>query len=89
MGDIAAKFESFGWNAQDIDGNNVKEISEAIQNAKNTKGKPSVIVLNTIKGKGCSFVEGKENNHHVTISKEQMEQALAELNEQLEKVVAK
>lgn len=87
--EIAPKFESFGWHAQTVDGHSVKEIYEAIEKAKKTKGKPSVIVLNTIKGKGASFVEGKVDNHHVTISKEQMEQALAELNEKLEKAVAK
>ena len=89
LGDITVKFESFGWCAQDIDGSKVKEIYEAVEKAKSTKGKPSVIVLNTIKGKGCSFIEGKVDNHHVTISKEQMEQTLAELNEKLEKAVEK
>lgn len=89
LGDVAGKFESFGWHAQDIDGANIKEIYEAIQKAKSTKGKPSVIVLNTVKGKGCCFIEGKVDNHHVTVSKEQMEQALAELKEKLEKAVVK
>lgn len=89
LGDVVKKFESFDWHAQEIDGSNVKEIYEAIEKAKRVKGKPSVIVLNTIKGKGCTFVEGKVDNHHVTISKEQMEQALAELNEKLEKAVVK
>jgi transketolase len=89
LGDVAKKFESFDWHAQEIDGSNIKEIYEAIEKAKEVKGKPSVIVLNTIKGKGCTFVEGKVDNHHVTISKEQMEQALIELNEKLEKAVVK
>lgn len=89
MGDIAAKFKSFGWYAQDIDGSNIKEIHEAIEKAKSEKGKPSVIVLNTIKGKSCSFVEGKIDNHHVTISKKQMEEALTQLNEKLGKAVVK
>lgn len=89
LGDIGRKFEGFGWHVQDIDGSNVKAIYEAIEKAKNEKGRPSVIVLHTIKGQGASFVEGKVDNHHVTISKEQMEQALAELNEKMEKVVAK
>ena len=89
LGDIAHKFDSFGWSAQSIDGANVAKIYEAIERAKQVKGKPSVIVLNTIKGKGCSFVEGKVDNHHVTISPEQMEQALTELNQQLAKAVVK
>lgn len=87
LGDIAGKFESFGWYTQDIDGANVSEIHEAVLKAQNNKGRPSVIVSNTIKGKGCCFAEGKVDNHHVTISMEQMEQALDELNKTLEKVV--
>ncbi len=89
MGDVAAKFESFGWHAQDIDGSNVAEIFEAVEKAKNVKGKPSVIVLDTVKGKGCCFAEGIVDNHHVTINKEQMEQALSVLNEKKEKAVVK
>lgn len=89
LGDVAVKFESFGWYAQDIDGADVKEIYEAIEKAKEVKGKPKVIVLNTIKGKGCCFAEGIVDNHHVIISKEQMEQALTVLNEKLEKAVVK
>jgi transketolase len=79
LGDIARKFESFGWFAQSIDGADIQLIHAAIEKAKNTEGKPALIVLNTIKGKGCNFIEGKVDNHHVTISPEQMEQALKEL----------
>ena len=89
LGDVGRKFEGFGWHVQDINGTNVKAIYEAIERAKWAKGMPSVIVLHTVKGQGVSFVEGKVDNHHVTISKEQMVQALKELSEKLEKVVAK
>jgi len=82
-----AKFESFGWDAVDVDGSDVEQIYEGIEAAKLRRGKPSVIVLDTIKGKGVSFVEGKEKNHHVEISKEQMEEALAELQIEMEKAV--
>jgi len=85
--DFKAKFESFGWDAVDVDGSDVEQIYEAIEAAKLRKGKPSVIVLDTIKGKGVSFVEGKEKNHHVEISKEQMQQALAELQIEMDKAV--
>jgi transketolase len=87
LGDIKAKFESFGWYGQSIDGHNVEEIYSAIEKAKENKGKPSVIVLNTVKGKGCCFAEGILNNHHVTVSKEQMEEALKVLENKLEEVV--
>ena len=78
IGDVAAKFESFGWHAQSIDGHDVQAISDAIETAKAATGKPSVIVLNTQKGKGCTFAEGIVNNHHMAFSKEQCEQAIDE-----------
>lgn len=70
VGDVAHKFECFGWDAKSIDGHDVAAISEAIRQAKAVKGKPSVIVLNTVKGKGCTFAEGVLYNHHMNISKE-------------------
>ncbi len=78
LGDIAVKFEGFGWHAQDIDGHDVGAIYEAIENAKQAKGKPSVIVLNTQKGKGCTFAEGIVNNHHMAFTQEQSQQAIDE-----------
>lgn len=87
LGDIKAKFESFNWHAQEVDGHNIKQIYEAIANAKEVKGRPSVIVLHTIKGKDCSFAEGIVNNHHMTVSREQMNEALAVLEEKLNKAV--
>lgn len=83
IGNIAEKFTCFGWYAQDIDGSDVAQISEAIQNAKNEKDRPSVIVLNTIKGRGCCFAENSLNNHHITVSKEQADQAICELEKTL------
>jgi len=87
LGNIKAKFESFNWHAQEVDGHNLKQIYEAVINAKEIKGKPSVIVLHTIKGKDCSFAEGIVDNHHMTVSKEQMNEALAVLEEKLNKAV--
>ena len=74
--DIAAKFESFGWYGQDIDGHDVEAIAKAIDNAKKS-GKPSVIVLNTIKGKGYHKIENSASNHNMNISAEQTAEALA------------
>lgn len=85
--DLRAKFEAFGWFAKEIDGHNISQIYEAILQAKQNCGKPSAIVLNTVKGKGCSFVEKELYNHHMTISKEQMAEGLRELYAELEKVV--
>lgn len=85
--DARLKFESFGWHAQRVDGSNTAEIFEAIEKAKKEKGKPSVIVLDTVKGKGCSFAEGVLNNHHMTVSKEQMEEALKVLEQELGRMI--
>lgn len=96
MGDIAAKFEQFGWYAQSIDGHDIRQIQESIQKALTKTGRPSVIVLNTVKGKGVSFWAGNRNNHNVTVSPQQLELALDELNivlnqiheEQMEQVIS-
>ncbi len=83
-GDLAAKFSSFGWFAQSVDGHSIDEISTAVGRALLSTGQPSMIVLNTKKGNGCSFVVDQEFNHHVQFTKEQMQTAL----EQAEQVLA-
>ncbi len=75
LGDIKAKFESFGFDAVRIKGNDIKAIDEAVQNAKNVKGKPSCIVLDTVKGEGYPFVMELEANHHLRFNDEQFKQA--------------
>jgi len=84
LGDLRKKWEEFGWHAQDVDGHNVMQIHEAIQRAKETKGKSSVIVLHTIKGKGCTFAEGIELNHHMKFNEEQINDAISALQKELE-----
>lgn len=84
---VKEKFESFGWDAIEIDGSDVEQIYETIEAAKLKKGKPSVIILDTIKGKGISFAEKEVKNHHMVISKEQMNEALEELQIELERVM--
>ena len=84
LGDIAAKFESFGWYAQNVeDGNDVEQILAAIENAKAQGEKPSVIVLNTVKGKGYSKIEGSLSCHSMNVNADQVEEALAELDQAL------
>lgn len=84
MGDIAKKFESFGWYAQNVeDGNDVEQIAAAIANAKAQNKKPSCIVLNTKKGKGYSVTEGNLGSHNMPVTADMVETALAELDEQL------
>jgi len=86
LGDIAQKFADFGWYAQDIDGHDVDAISAAIDKAKAEQGRPSVIVLNTVKGKGCTFAEDVLMNHHISFNQEQLDEAMAALQRQLDEL---
>ena len=79
MGDIAAKWQAFGWNVIAIDGHCVSAISDAIDLAATVKGKPTVIVAKTVKGKGVSFMEGKSAWHGKPISKDEYVNAMKEL----------
>ncbi|WBW99280.1 transketolase [Oceanirhabdus sp. W0125-5] len=76
---IDEKFEAFGWNVICIDGHDLDAIQNAIDEAKNVKDKPTVVVAKTIKGKGVSFMENEAGWHGAAPSKEQCEQALAEI----------
>ena len=72
-----AKFDAFGWNVIDVaDGNDVEQIYDAVQAAYATTGKPTCIVLNTVKGKGCTFAE-PSGAHSSQPSKEQWDEAIA------------
>lgn len=77
---IDEKFRAFGWNVMTIDGHDFQAISDAVDAAKANKGKPTLIVAETIKGKGVSFMENKLNWHGVAPTAEQAKEALAEIN---------
>jgi transketolase len=83
LGDIGAKFAQFGWNATDADGHDIEAIVRAVDAAKRSSGKPSMIVLRTKKGKGCTFAENEFYNHHMKFTKEQADEAIAALEKQL------
>jgi len=76
MGDIAEKFRAFGWRAQTVCGHDPGKIKAAIIEAKNAKGAPSVIVLDTVKGYGCDFASGVAANHHMSFTPEQIDNAI-------------
>ena len=79
-GSMEERFASFGWDTYSIDGHNIEQIKETIEKAKQVKGKPHMILLNTLKGKGVSFIENvPDKNHSMPISKEDLEKALEEL----------
>ena len=74
------KWEAFGWNTFVVDGHCVSEIDAALENAKKSSGKPSMIILRTVKGKGVSFIEQEgASNHNMTLSDDQLRAAFAEL----------
>ena len=76
---IPDKFASFGWDTMSIDGHNMEEIIDALDRAEGHKGRPTVIVARTIKGKGCSLFEGKVEYHGTPPSDKELEVALKEL----------
>ena len=78
---LADKWKAFGWDVNQVDGHDVVAIDDAIIHAKSHKEKPSMIILDTFKGKGVSFLEASwRDNHNVNISPEQHKQALEELS---------
>lgn len=76
---VVEKFQAFGWNVIQIDGHDFKQILDAFKQARACKGKPTMIVAETIKGKGVSFMENNAGWHGKAPDEEQTKQALAEL----------
>ena len=83
-GDIGEKFKSFGWRVFNVNGHDTGEVLEAVRSAKLEQELPSVIILDTIKGNGCNFAEGIEGNHHMSFTKEKMDEAIAAVTERIE-----
>lgn len=80
MEPLSDKWKSFHWNVQEIDGHNMNEVVTALEQVKNVKNKPAVIIAHTIKGKGVSFMENNNHFHGVAPTKDELERALKELN---------
>ena len=85
---IAEKFKSFGWNVIEISAHSFDEIDAAFNAAAEFKGKPSVIVANSVKGKGVSFMEDQVSWHGTAPNAEQYEQAMSELTQALAELEA-
>ena len=81
-GDIAAKWRIWGWQTLEIDGHDVRQIRSAIDRIKQTRGQPTMIVAETVKGKGVSFMEGAHQWHGKPVSDEDYAAAMAELGGQ-------
>lgn len=83
---LDAKFAAFGWNVIKADGHDFDSLRAALAAAKAEKGRPSVILAKTVKGKGVSFMENDAGWHGKAPNAEQYEQAMAELNAAVEKL---
>jgi transketolase len=79
LGDVEAKWASFGWNVLRCDGHSIKDLSDTLDIALAHKGQPTIIIADTIKGKGVSFMEGKSSWHGAALSDENLSIALKEL----------
>lgn len=76
------RWSAFGWNAIVVDGHNIAQLLEAFEEAAQTKGRPTVILAQTLKGKGVSFIEDKNGWHGKPLSKDDAAKALSELQAQ-------
>ena len=74
------KFKAFKWNVIEIDGHNYEEIINALDTARTVKGQPTVIVANTVKGKGVSFMENNAGFHGAAPNDEEYKKAMEELS---------
>ena len=77
---IDKKFEAFGWNVIKIDAHNYDEIEAAVEAAKACKGRPTAVIMKSVKGKNVSFMENQAAWHGTAPNKEQYEQAISELD---------
>ena len=77
---LAERFRSFGWNAIEVpDGNDFEQLGAAYVLARNTKGRPSVVIARTVKGRGISFMEGRAKWHHGIPDESERRAAVQEL----------
>lgn len=76
---LADKWRAFGWHVIELDGHDIEAVNAAYDEAAATKGKPTVLVAHTVKGKGVSFMENNPKYHGVAPTAEELTKALAEL----------
>ncbi|MEM1981227.1 MAG: transketolase [Candidatus Hadarchaeales archaeon] len=76
---LAEKWGSFGWNVLEVDGHDLLQVAEALDEAERIKGKPTLILARTVKGKGVSFMENQVKYHGTPLTREELERALKEL----------
>ena len=86
LGEYRGKWESFGWHVKEVDGHDFEEIRKGFDEARKTKGSPSILIAHTVKGKGVSFIENKAKWHGIAPNKEELEKALKELDEEEKRI---
>ncbi len=83
---IDEKFKAFNWHVITIDAHDFNQIESAVEEAKATKDKPTIIIAKSVKGKGVSFMEGEAGWHGAAPNQEQYEQAIKELDTYIESI---
>jgi transketolase len=86
LGDMAQKYRAFGWHALTVNGHDYGALMRALDEAKKTKGRPTMIIAETTPGKGVSFMENKYQWHGVPPKPEEGQKALAELAEERKRI---
>jgi transketolase len=76
---LTGKWKAFGWQAVELDGHDIAALQKAFAEAAAAKGKPTVLIAHTVKGKGVSFMENNPKFHGVAPTPAEVEQALKEL----------
>ncbi|MBI3813713.1 MAG: transketolase, partial [Nitrospinae bacterium] len=76
---VSDKWRAFGWHVIEINGHEMNEIIAALDDAEKIKGKPTMIIAHTVKGKGVSFMENKVEYHGVAPTRDEYERAMKEL----------
>jgi transketolase len=84
---LGAKWRSFGWEVVEVDGNDIEQLVEVLSSTPRVAGKPTLVVANTVKGKGVSIAENQVGWHHRVPTKEEFDLAIQELSKQLEVLV--
>ncbi|HBX80686.1 MAG TPA: transketolase [Propionibacteriaceae bacterium] len=79
LGDAPAKWRAFGWHVIEVDGSSLRELDAAFDEAENTKGQPTMIIMHTVKGKGVSYMENTAKFHGMAPTDDELETALEEL----------
>ena len=86
--DLLARFSAFGWHVIEVSGNEIDDLRRGFEEAKATKGQPSVLIANTTKGCGSAVMENKASWHHKVPTPEEYKQIMADFEERKEQLAA-